>query len=265
MIAASDPSDPLELSQLDVQYLFGFPVLVARLDDVVDLCERAIARRVRLNLGQLSGPTLVRIQRDYQLRRSYLAADVFFADGAGVVVASRVLRRPIPERVTGIDLMYRLMERADAAGHGVFLLGAEQGVLDTVHDIFARDYPGARIVGAHHGYFQQQEEQAIAEQVRDSRADMLFVAITTPKKENFLARWQDLMDVPLLHGVGGSFDVVAGKVERAPELWQRLNLEWAYRIVQEPRRMWRREGMANLLFGGLLAWELAAELLRPEG
>lgn len=257
--------DPLGLSRYRTYELFGFPVLSATLDDVLELCEHAIARRVRLNLGQLSGPTLVRIQRDYQLRLSYLAADIFFADGAGVVVASRILGKPLPERVTGIDLMYRLMERADKKGYSVYLLGAEQGVLDRVVDLFSQRYPGARIVGHRNGYFSEEEEPEIAAAVKESGADMLFVAITTPKKENFLASWGDMMEVPVLHGVGGSFDVVAGKVQRAPQIWQTLNLEWAYRIVQEPRRMWRREGMANVLFAGMIAWELAAGLLRPEG
>jgi N-acetylglucosaminyldiphosphoundecaprenol N-acetyl-beta-D-mannosaminyltransferase len=136
--------------------------------------------------------------------------------------------------------------------------------LDTVVDVFSRNYPGAKIVGHHHGYFNEEDEPEIARKVKASKADILFVAITTPKKENFLARWQDMMEVPVLHGVGGSFDVVAGKVQRAPKLMQKLNLEWFYRIVQEPRRMWRREGMANVLFGGMLVWELLAKILKPE-
>jgi N-acetylglucosaminyldiphosphoundecaprenol N-acetyl-beta-D-mannosaminyltransferase len=258
-------SDPLGLSSYLTHEMFGFPVIAATLDEILALSERAIAKRVRLNFGQLSGPTLVRIQRDHKLRRSYLAADIFFADGAGVVVASKILGCPLPERVTGIDLMFRLMEQADKKAYKVYLLGAEQSVLDKVYETFSRDYPGAQIVGRRNGFFKDEEEPEIAEMIRESGADMLFVAITTPKKENFLARWQDMMGVPVLHGVGGSFDVVAGKVQRAPGVWQKLNLEWAYRIVQEPKRMWRREGMANVLFAGMLAWELAARVLKPEG
>ncbi|MCC6748119.1 MAG: WecB/TagA/CpsF family glycosyltransferase [Deltaproteobacteria bacterium] len=248
----------------EVRNLFGFPILAVTMEQVADVAERAIRERVRFITGQISGPMVVRMQRDGQLRESVMGADVFFADGAGIVFASRVLGRPLPERVAGIDLMYRLMERADRHGYRVYLFGAKQEVLERVVEAFGAKYPGAKLVGHQHGYFSAAEERGIAEAIRDARPDILFVAITTPKKENFLARWADLMAVPVLHGVGGSFDVVAGMVKRAPMVWQKLGMEWAYRIVQEPKRNWRREGISNLLFVGLVAWELAADLLKPE-
>jgi N-acetylglucosaminyldiphosphoundecaprenol N-acetyl-beta-D-mannosaminyltransferase len=116
----------------------------------------------------------------------------------------------------------------------------------------AADYPGVQVAGSRDGYFKDAEEQAVAADIGASRADILLVAMTSPKKEKFLARWSETLGVPVCHGVGGSFDVMAGKVERAPDLWQRLGLEWLYRVKQEPRRLWRRYLVTNALFCGML-------------
>ena len=257
-----DIIDKLQIGHLKIYNLFGFPVLDVTMDDLVGIAERAIDGKIRVLTGQINGPTLVRMQRDYELKRSFHESDIYFADGGGIVFASQLMGKKLPERVTGIDLMMKLMELAHRRKFTVYLLGAKQEVVEETVEVFARDYPDAR-VEYRNGYFTDDEEQGIAETIRDSGADMLFVGITTPKKENFLARWGDFVGVPFLHGVGGAFDVVAGKVERAPEFIQGLHLEWAYRIFQEPRRMWRREGLANAFFAGLFAWEWVADTIRP--
>jgi N-acetylglucosaminyldiphosphoundecaprenol N-acetyl-beta-D-mannosaminyltransferase len=104
------------------------------------------------------------------------------------------------------------------------------------------------LVGHHHGYFTPQEEPALVAAIAGAQPDILLVGISSPKKERFLARWGDQLGVPVCHGVGGSFDVLAGKVRRAPLAWQRLGLEWLYRVKQEPRRLWRRYLVTNALF-----------------
>ena len=150
--------------------------------------------------------------------------------------------------------MYAMLAQAAAKGHRVFCLGATAEVLGRAVREFERLYPGVIIAGSHHGYFNgQAEEAAVAEAVRRSRADILFVAMTSPKKETFLARWSETMGAPVCHGVGGSFDVAAGVVRRAPVLWQRLGMEWLYRVLQEPGRMWRRYLVTNTLFCWMLA------------
>jgi len=249
---------------IEPRSLFGYPVLAATMGQIVELADRAIVQRVRFMTGQISAAMVVRMQRDGELRRSVEGSDVFIADGAGVVLASRLFGRALPERIAGIDLMHKLMELADRKHYRVYLFGAEQKVLDRVVERFSQDYPGAVIAGHRNGYYKPEEEPGIAEAIRDAKADILFVAITTPKKENFLARYAELMQVPVLHGVGGSFDVVAGKVNRAPAWVQKISMEWVYRIIQEPKRMFRRGAVSNTLFVGLVAWELAAELLKPE-
>lgn len=165
-----------------------------------------------------------------------------------LVWLSRLQGRPLPERVAGIDLMFRIFEMADRRGHRVFLLGATKEMVRRVSEIARRDYPGMILAGFHDGYFNEAEQEQVACEIRDARPDVLFVAMTSPKKELFMDRWGALMDVPVVHGVGGSFDVMAGLAARAPGWMQRLGLEWFYGMMQEPRRMWRRYLGTNLRF-----------------
>ncbi len=241
---------------LPVCRLLGVPLRAATMDQVVELAGQAIASRRRLLIGVVNAAKIVNMRRDVRLRQAVLAADCIFADGMSVVWAARILGRRLPERVAGIDLMSRLLERGGAAGWRVFLLGATQEVLDAVVQRVRSDYPGVAIAGAHHGYFNEADEPRLVGQIRESRADLLFAAMSSPKKECFLARWADALGVPVLHGVGGAFDVLAGKVRRAPQRWQRLGLEWLYRVLQEPRRLWRRYLVTNTLFAGLVLSEL---------
>jgi len=124
-----------------------------------------------------------------------------------------------------------------------------------------KDLPGSAIVGRHHGYFKREDAAGIAEEIRALRPDILLVGMSSPRKEQFLARWSDHMNVPVCHGVGGSFDVLAGKVKRAPLFLQQLGLEWLYRVLQEPRRMWKRYLVTNTLFCAMVF----AEAIRRRG
>ncbi len=236
--------------------LFGVPIDALTMDAVLDLVDDAIMRRQRLLIGVVNAAKLVNMRRDAGLGESVLSTDLILADGMSVVWASKLLGRPLPERVAGIDLMQRMLQRAHERRYRVFCLGATQGVLDVTVGRIASECPNAVVAGHHHGYFAEDDEASIAETIRASRADMLFVGMTSPRKEQFLARWMEHMRVPVCHGVGGSFDVMAGKVKRAPHLWQRLGMEWLYRVVQEPRRMWRRYLVTNTLFCGMVVGEL---------
>ena len=222
---------------------------------MMDRVAAAIAGRRRLLIGVVNAAKVVNMHRDQVLRQSVLDADVVVADGIGVVWASRILGAGLPERVTGIDLMMQMLRRGNEEKWSVYCLGATQDVLDRVVAHIGVHYPGVRVAGHRNGYFGAAEEPEVAEAIRASRADILLVAMTSPKKEQFLARWQATLGVPVCHGVGGSFDVVAGKVERAPESWQRLGVEWLYRVKQEPGRLWRRYLVTNVLFCGLVLKE----------
>jgi len=222
-----------------------------------------IGERKRLLIGVVNAAKIVNMHRDPALGDAVRAADVILADGISVVLASRVLRRQLPERVPGIDLMTHMLEMADEHGYRVYCLGAEQEVLDTVLRRIAEHYPGAVVAGSHHGYFTNEEDERVAEEIKAAGPDMLFAAMSSPKKERFLARWSGQMGVPVCHGVGGAFDVMAGKVKRAPELWQRLGMEWLYRIVQEPRRMWRRYLVTNTLFCWMVLCQFCGRRYEP--
>lgn len=237
--------------------LFGIPVAAKTMEQSLDLVDEVIKSRGSLQIGVINAAKVVNMDKDPELREAVLSSDVILADGAAVVWASKLLRTPLPERVAGIDLMFGMFERGSERGYRVYCLGATEEISRTVEENLARDYPGLILAGRHHGYFSEDEAQNIADQIKRSKADILLVAMTSPKKERFLAKWMAHMEVPVCHGVGGSFDVYAGKVERAPESWQRLGLEWLYRVKQEPGRLWKRYLFTNLSF----IWMLLKSLL----
>ena len=235
-----------------VSDLFGISVAAVRMEDVLPMVDTAVAERRPFQIGVVNAAKVVNMQRDARLRDDVLASDIVLADGMSLVWASRLVGRPLPERVAGIDLMFRLLERAAEKGHRVFCLGATDEVLEGAVANFRARYPKLVIAGTQHGYFSVADEPRVAQAIAASRADIVFIAMTSPRKEQFLAQWSRVLDVPVWHGVGGSFDVAAGKVARAPMLWQRLGLEWLYRVKQEPRRLWKRYLVTNTIFVRML-------------
>jgi UDP-N-acetylglucosamine 2-epimerase (non-hydrolysing) len=205
---------------------------------------------------------LVKASRDPQLREILNRCSLVNADGMPVVWASRLLGTPLKERVAGIDLFEALMGRAAERGWRVFLLGAKEEIVRKVRDVFTERHPGLQVVGHRNGYWKPHEEEAIATMIRDTKPDLLFVAISSPKKEQFLGRWNAHMNVGFAMGVGGSFDVAAGLVRRAPVWMQKSGLEWFFRFLQEPRRMFKRYFWDGLAFFGLLAREMMARRVR---
>lgn len=186
------------------------------------------------------------------LRNIITACDVISADGMSVVWASRLLGTPLSERVTGIDTMLRLLQRGEDLGWSVYLLGAQPDVIETVVTLVRACHPGLKIGGHRNGYWTRDEEPLVVAAIRESGADILFVALPTPAKEMFVGRNKEDLGVKLVVGVGGSFDVIAGRKKRAPLWLQRVGLEWAYRLVQEPRRMWRRYLIGNTRYVHLI-------------
>ncbi len=246
---------------LTTRELFGVPVAAITMDMTLGLVEEAVTTRRPLQIGVVNAAKLVNIQRDTELRADVLSSDLVLADGMAVVWASRLLGRPLPERVTGIDLMMGMLTRANAAGYRVYCLGATPEVLGGVLGRIKREYPGIAIAGSHHGYFKESEEGAVAAHIEAARPDILLIAMTSPRKERFLSRFSRQLAVPVCHGVGGSFDVFAGYVQRAPERWQRMGLEWLYRIKQEPRRLWKRYFTTNSAFVAMVAGALLRQQL----
>lgn len=236
--------------------LFGIGVHALNMDQVLDIVDETIENRGRLLIGVVNAAKVVNMRRDAALRDAVLSSDLILADGVSVVWAARILRRPLPERVAGIDLMHGMLRRGNERGRRVFCLGARQDALEKAVASIRSSYPGIVIAGTRDGYFEVDQEPEIVEKIKASRADLLFVAMSPPKKEIFLGKWVEEMGVPVCHGVGGAFDVLAGRVRRAPPIWRRLGLEWLYRVKQEPRRMWRRYLVTNTLFCAMILGDL---------
>jgi N-acetylglucosaminyldiphosphoundecaprenol N-acetyl-beta-D-mannosaminyltransferase len=226
------------------------------MEDILGICEEHISRKNPLLLGVVNVAKIVNIQKNHGLRAGLEQADLVLADGMPIVWLSRMLGNPLPERITGIDMMLELIKQADKKHYRVYFLGAEKGVLDKVMEVVQKKYPRLCIAGYKDGYFSEDQEQNVAEDIKNSRADILFVGISSPKKEIFLGKWRNYIDVPICHGVGGSFDVLAGVTKRAPVWMQKSGLEWLYRLIQEPGRMWKRYLYTNIIFIKLCAVEI---------
>lgn len=213
------------------------------------LVEDTISKGDQLHHVVVNAGKIVAMQTDLQLRQSVNESDLINADGQAVVWASKILRAPLKERVAGIDLMVNLVELAYQKNYKVYFFGAKEEVVKSVVEKYSNQYSSDIIAGYRNGYFKKEEEQDIAKEIARSGANMLFVAISSPTKENFLYENKHLLNnLSFIMGVGGSFDVVSGKVKRAPLWMQNSGLEWFYRFAQEPKRMWKRYLVGNSKF-----------------
>lgn len=217
--------------------------------ETLELIDEVIKERKHIHHTVVNAGKIVAMQADGRLRQSVNNSDLINADGQAVVWASKVLGKPIKERVAGIDLMQILVDFAHKNGYKIFLFGAKEEIVKKLADNYSKMYSQNLIAGYRNGYFQKQEEKGIAKQIADSGAQILFVGISSPTKENFLFENKEaLNNVNFIMGVGGSFDVIAGKVKRAPVWMQKAGLEWFYRFLQEPTRMWKRYLVGNTKF-----------------
>jgi N-acetylglucosaminyldiphosphoundecaprenol N-acetyl-beta-D-mannosaminyltransferase len=238
------------------QVLFGVELDALTMDQTVERCLDAVRDGEQLEVGMVNAAKLVNMRRDPRLAEAVGGCDLVLADGQAVVWAARVLRAPLPERVAGIDLFMRLLAGAETAGMSVYLLGAKQEVLDLMLLQIADRFPELKVAGSRNGYFEDAAQGEIADAIAGSGAQLLFLGMTSPKKEIFTAGYGARTGVGVVHGVGGSFDVLAGVTRRAPVGWQRLGLEWLYRTLQEPRRLAGRYLTTNALFLFMTAREL---------
>ncbi len=235
--------------------LFGTRLDSFTMAETVELINKRIAKRHFTQHAVVNVAKLVNMKQDTELRASVTDCDIINIDGMGVVWGARLLGLAVPERVSGVDLFHHLLEMSAGNSYSVFLLGAKMDIVTKVSEIVSQQYPALKIAGLHHGYFWDDEE-AMVDKIKKSGARLLFVAISSPQKENFINRWKDKLGVDFVMGVGGTFDVVAGKVKRAPEWMQKAGLEWLYRVIQEPGRMWKRYLYTNSKFAFMLFTEL---------
>jgi N-acetylglucosaminyldiphosphoundecaprenol N-acetyl-beta-D-mannosaminyltransferase len=224
------------------------PVDVLTMQQTIALINDAIVEKRPIHHVVINAAKVVNAQKDQALKESIVNCDIINADGQAIVWAARLLNRPLPERVAGIDLMGELVKLAAEKKYRIFFLGAKEEIVKKVVDTYTNTFGKDIIAGYRNGYFGKEDEANVARQIADSGAHILFVAMSSPKKEIFLNTYKELIKTPFIMGVGGSFDVVAGFVKRAPVWMQKTGLEWFYRVIQEPGRMWKRYLFGNSEF-----------------
>ena len=199
---------------------------------------------------------LLAAEKDPEFRRVLNAADLVLPDGIGVVYSAKILGTPLKERVPGIEFAEAMLSALNEMGGRLYLLGAKPGVAEEAGRRICARYPALVLCGTHDGYFK--DEQAILPEIAAAKPDLLFVCLGAPKQEKWMARWGRHTGAKLAIGLGGCLDVFAGNVRRAPEQWQKLGLEWAYRLKKEPKRIGR---MAKL---PLVLVKAAGQRIRPD-
>jgi N-acetylglucosaminyldiphosphoundecaprenol N-acetyl-beta-D-mannosaminyltransferase len=219
------------------------------MQETVRAIDRCIRNGDHIQHVVINAGKVVAMQKDKQLYDSVTGCDLINADGQSIVWAARFLGKRLPERVAGIDLMENLVALAHRKGYKCFFFGAREETVRRLTAVYAEKYSPEIIAGYRNGYYMQDEEETIARQIGESGANILFVAISSPKKELFLNTHKEaLRKVNFTMGVGGSFDVVAGITKRAPRWMQKMGMEWFFRFIQEPGRMWKRYLIGNYQF-----------------
>jgi N-acetylglucosaminyldiphosphoundecaprenol N-acetyl-beta-D-mannosaminyltransferase len=226
--------------------VLGVPVDCVTMPDALAFADRWISDPANscATVLAVNPEKVMRARNDRALRDSLNAANLLIPDGIGVVWAVRFLGLGWMTRVPGSEFMPNLCELAARKGYGVFLYGARPDVNEAAADALARRYAGLRIVGRQDGYLPEAETEDLIRRINESGADILFVALGSPKQESWMLRNADSLGVKVCQGVGGTFDVIAGQVDRAPPLFLQLNLEWLYRLLCEPRRIFRQTALA---------------------
>ncbi len=219
--------------------LYGVPFSKMNMKETVDYLSEAIASR-RPHRVVTGNPIMLMVGMDNpSFHRTLATAELVVPDGAGVVWAARYVKEPVKERVAGFDLMHELLREGEHRQWSVFLLGASADIVQTAYANLQKKYPGMRFVGCRDGYFTDREDGEVVAAVRAANPDLLFVARATMNQEPWIEKYQSVLGVPVVMGVGGSFDVVSGKLKRAPAFFRKMGMEWFYRLIQEPTRFKR--------------------------
>ena len=229
--------------KIETVSILGFEVARMTLEQVTDWIRVTVERRRPSHIVTANAEIVYKAYREKDFFNLLEKADLVTADGAGVVLAARLLGRPLPERVTGIDLVHEIFRLADEKGWGLYFLGARKEVVEKAVLNIMGSYPGIRIAGCHHGYFSQEETARVVSNINKAKPDVLLVALGAPRQETFISENIKELNVPVSIGVGGAFDILAGVAARAPAWMRRCGLEWLYRLYREP---WRYKRMLAL-------------------
>ena len=224
---------------LDKAEILGVKVDSLTMSQAVERVQQLIDEKKNALVATANAEMLMRTTTDGELKDILNNADLVVADGAGTVWAANYLGMPMPERVAGYDLAQELMKEAPARGDRVYFFGSAPGVADKAREKALELYPGIKIVGTRNGYFKEDDEPYIIAEIKAARPDILLVALGVPKQEKWLNKYRQRLQVPVSIGVGGTLDVMAGIVERAPLWMQKAKLEWLFRGLKQPSRAGR--------------------------
>jgi len=221
---------------------------VLNMQNTIYLVEEYVRSKTPLHLMGINADKINEVNRNKRMKNIVNSCGVINADGASVVLASKFLKKPLPERVAGIDLMQNLVALSEKKGYSIYLLGAKQEVVEKTAAVLYQTYPNLKIAGFHNGYFKENDWPLISTELKNADPDFVFVGITSPTKEYLIEYLQDAGNNSVFMGVGGSFDVISGNIPRATVWMQKANLEWLFRMMQEPKRLFKRYLIGNSTF-----------------
>ena len=228
--------------------ILGITIDPLTMKETVDAVEQYVLKKHPLHLMRVNADKINQCHEDEKIKKIVNESGIINADGASVVLASKFLGAPVPERVAGRDLMQNLLELSNKKGYSVYFFGAKEEILQDMLKAFKQRYPDLDVVGYRNGYFSPEDEEKIQEDIKDRKPDFVFVGITSPKKEYIIQSFMDNGINAVFMGVGGSFDVLSGHIKRAPLWMQKLNLEWLFRVANEPKRLFKRYFVGNISF-----------------
>ena len=217
-------------------------------DELLNRMDNVINNRKRCTVCFSNPYIIIESIKNNELRQYINESDFVVADGVGIILASKLLGELIPERVTGTDFMYYLSELSSRKSYKLYFLGAHPGVADITARNLTKMYSGLKIEGTQHGYFNEEDEKRIIEDIKEKKPDILIVCLGVPKQELWIKKHKDELGVPVIFGNGAAFDFVAGCFKRAPIWMQKCGLEWFFRLIQEPKRLWKRYLIGNIYF-----------------
>lgn len=221
---------------------------VLNINETIELVEKYVETKTPLHLMGVNADKINEVNQNEKMKKIVNSCGIINADGASVVLASKYLKKPLPERVAGIDLMMDLIKLSANKKYSIYLLGAKQEVVEKTEDVLKTKFPNLIISGIHNGYFKKEEWKDISKELKDKKPDFVFVGITSPIKEYLIEYLQNDGNNCVFMGVGGSFDVISGNIPRAPKWMQKMNLEWLFRTMQEPKRLFKRYFVGNRVF-----------------
>lgn len=221
---------------------------VLDMKETVELVDEYIKTNTPLHLMGVNADKINELNSNSLMKEIVNKCGIINADGASVVLASKLLKKKLPERVAGVDLMIELVKLCCEKNYSIYLLGAKQSVVEQTRDVLMDKYSNLNIKGIHNGYFKEEQWDNISKELKKLKPDIVFVGITSPTKEYLIEYLQNDGNKSVFMGVGGSFDVISGNIPRAPKWMQKCNLEWLFRVIQEPRRLFKRYFVGNLKF-----------------